>query len=184
MAGDTAQIFRHALRSRILEVIVEHGEASPADIASALGAPIGNVSYHAGVLREAGWIELARRERRRGGERHVYRVAIPPYIDDATWELLPRAIRRGLVNQSLDRLFRTAGIALRTGGFDGAGAHVDVVPLRLDAQGLSELSALLSETLERSQEIRRRSDQRGGADAANTTLAVLHYRVTSAGAAP
>jgi DNA-binding transcriptional ArsR family regulator len=178
-ALDAARIFRHGLRSRILEVVVERGEASPADVAAALGAPLGNVSYHAKVLYEAGWIELDRVERRRGGDRHVYRIRIPPVIDDATWALLPVALRRGLTNQSLNRILRTAAPALRDGGFDHDWAHVGIVPLRLDAQGVRELASLLAETLERCQAIQRRSEARAAPDVGPSLLAALHYRLAS-----
>jgi DNA-binding transcriptional ArsR family regulator len=178
-ASDTARIFRHSLRSRILSVLAEHDEASPADVAAALGAPLGHVSYHMKVLHEARWIELVRVERRRGGRRHVYRVKVPPFIDDATWEVLPLALRRGLTNESLRRVFQTAATALRTGGFDDAGAHVDLMSLRLDAQGVAELSGLLTGTLAQAQAIWDRSAARDGADVGQSLLVILHYRLAS-----
>ncbi len=169
--SDAARILRHGLRARILSVLAERGEASPADVATALGAPLGSVSYHTKVLREAAWIELARVERRRGGERHVYRVRVPPLVDDATWELLPLALRRGLTHQSLQRILRTAPAALRAGGFDHADAHVDLMVLRLSADGARELSDLLASTLERAQALA----DRGPAGGRPTMLVVLHY---------
>ncbi len=170
-SSDAARILRHGLRARILSVLAERGEASPADVAAALGAPLGNVSYHTKVLREAAWIELARVERRRGGERHVYRVRVPPFIDDATWELLPLALRRGLAHQSLQRILHTAPAALRAGGFDDASAHVDLTVLRLSPEGLRELSDLLASTIQQAQAL-------AGSRRANgppTMLVVLHY---------
>jgi DNA-binding transcriptional ArsR family regulator len=179
---ESPRILRHALRSRILTVIAAHGEASPSDVAVELGAPIGNVSYHTKVLLEAGWIELVRIVPRRGGRRHVYRVRVPPYIDDPTWELLPLTLRRGLARDTLTRAIRAAMAALADGGFDEAGAHVDVVSLHLDDEGVRELSGELVALLDRVLAIQRRCDARGDG-AGRSQLALLHYRLAAGDAA-
>jgi Helix-turn-helix domain len=173
---EPATVLRHALRSRILAVIDERGEASPADIAAVLGAPLGNVSYHTKILHQAGWIELVGVARRRGGRRHVYRVRVPPFIDDTTWGLLPVTLRRGLARDTLSRAVRAARVALEDGGFDEAGAHIDIVPLQLDDEGLRELSHEVVSLLERVRAIQQRSDARSGR-AGRSQLAVLHYRL-------
>jgi DNA-binding transcriptional ArsR family regulator len=173
---DLTQIFRHALRPLILEAIDELGEASPADIAAALGAPLGHVSYHTKVLHRLGWLVLARIERRRGGTRHVYRIRQRPFIDDEAWERLPRSVRRGLTRQTLTQVLSAAATALRTGGFDAAGAHIDRVPLRLDAAGVQELSALLTRTLAEAAEVQERSDDRAAAARSESVMAILHFR--------
>jgi DNA-binding transcriptional ArsR family regulator len=174
--GDASEILRHSLRSRILGAIVEQGEASPADIAATLGAPLGNVSYHVKVLSDAGWIAPVRTERRGGGLRHVYCVEVPPFIDDDEWTALPLALRRGLANQTLREVMHTAALALRSGGFDEFGDHIDQMTLRLDREGIDELSLLLKDTLARAAEIQRRSVARRRPDARPSRLAVLHYR--------
>jgi DNA-binding transcriptional ArsR family regulator len=176
LVDDLTQIFRHALRPLILEAIDELGEASPADIAAALGAPLGHVSYHTKVLHRLGWLVLARIERRRGGTRHVYRIGQRPFIDDEAWERLPRSVRRGLARQTLTQILGAAATALKAGGFDAAGAHVDRVPLRLDPAGVRELSALLTKTLAEATEVQQRSDARAGGERAESVMAILHFR--------
>jgi hypothetical protein len=179
-ARETARIFRHALRSRILAALNEHGEASPADLAARLDAPVGNVSYHTRVLHESGWITLVRVERRRGGRRHVYRIAIPPEIDDATWSHLPVAVRRGLTHETLQRFVRAVPTALRAGGFDADWAHATVVGLRLDAQAAGELAYLLVATAREAIAIRDRSAARGSAaDAPPSQLAIFHHALAA-----
>jgi hypothetical protein len=173
---DLAQIFRHALRPLILELIDERREASPADIAAALGARLGDVSYHTKVLHDLGWLVLARTERRGGGLRHVYRLGSRPFIGDDEWERLPRSIRRGLTRQTLSQIFNSAAGALKAGGFDDAGAHIDRVPLRLDDEGTRQLSAMLTRTLEEAQAIQERSDARGAPTHGESILAILHHR--------
>lgn len=177
-----AQIFRHPLRPLILSLIDQRGEASPADVAVALGASLGDVSYHTKVLHELGWLALARTERRRGGLRHVYTVATRPFIDDDEWERLPRAVRRRLARQTLSEIFSGAATALRAGGFDDAGAHIDRLSLRLDAQGGRELSALLTSTLDGAQAILHRSEARGAGPRSESVLAILHHGARSHGA--
>jgi DNA-binding transcriptional ArsR family regulator len=173
---DLGRIFRHPLRPLILELVDERGEASPADLAAALGAPLTGVSYHTKVLRDLGWLVLARTERRGGGLRHVYRLGKRPFIDDDEWERLPRSIRRGLTRQTLSQILGTATTALKTGGFDDAGAHIDRLRLRLDADASRELSALLTRTLEEAVALRDRSNARAAAGRPESVLAILHYR--------
>ena len=180
---DLGIVFRHALRPRILTLIDAWGEGSPADLAAALDEPIGNIAYHTKVLHRLGWLELDRTERRRGGSRHVYRIGTRPYIDDETWELLPRALRRALTHLALREIFETARSALRDGGFDAAGAHVDRLRLRLDDDGTRAVSDLLARVLEEAQAIQDQGGERDGAPRAESMLVILHYRTAGSDAA-
>lgn len=175
-ADDVSRMLRHGLRTRILTVIYERGEASPADVAVALGEPLGNVSYHTHVLHDGGWIELLRTERRGGGRRHVYRMHTLLEIDDATWTKLPVMLRRALTHESLRRVVPPAMEALRSGGFDVGWAHTSIVPLQLDERGIGELGDLLIATIRETLAIRDRSAaRRAGGDAPPTQLAILHH---------
>lgn len=64
----------HPLRGRILAALDREGERSPVELASALDASLGVVSYHVRVLAEAGMVELARTSARRGAIQHHYRL--------------------------------------------------------------------------------------------------------------
>lgn len=59
------QALQHPLRARIYKLLSDR-EASPAEIARALGLPVPNVSYHVRALASAGLIEASRTARRRG----------------------------------------------------------------------------------------------------------------------
>jgi DNA-binding transcriptional ArsR family regulator len=78
----TARVLSHPLRPQILDVLVRRGEASPNEIATELGVPLGTLSYHTRLLRDHGWIELTREVPRRGAVEHFYRAVVQP---DARW---------------------------------------------------------------------------------------------------
>jgi DNA-binding transcriptional ArsR family regulator len=78
----TARVLSHPLRPQILDVLVRRGEASPNEIATELGVPLGTLSYHTRLLRDNGWIELTREVPRRGAVEHFYRAVVQP---DARW---------------------------------------------------------------------------------------------------
>jgi DNA-binding transcriptional ArsR family regulator len=60
----------HPLRSGLLELLTERGEASPVELARALDQPLATVSHHMRVLRDADCVELTRTEQRRGAIEH------------------------------------------------------------------------------------------------------------------
>lgn len=178
-----AKVLSHPMRPRILEVLMAHGEASPRQIASELGSPLGVVSYHVRILRDAGWLALVRAEPRRGAVEHFYRPEGPPFVDDTRWERLPLAVRRRLAGQTVGEILEVAAEAAQRGGFDGARAHVSRLPLRLDDEGWGELAKLLAEALDAAWAIQRRSDERAASGSASppepSQLAILHHALES-----
>lgn len=74
---------RHPTRVAIIQRLLRDGEASPKDLAVALGQPLGNVSYHMRCLSEAGQVALTRRVQRRGAVEHRYRLTNPRSSSDA-----------------------------------------------------------------------------------------------------
>jgi DNA-binding transcriptional ArsR family regulator len=179
----------HPLRLRILDLIADHGELSPARIARELGHPLATVSHHTRLLRDLGCVELVRTEPRRGALEHFYRARWLPFLADELWEGLPVALRRGLAAQTFRRIFAEGSHGGAAGGFDRAGAHVDRMPLRLDDRGWVEISELLVGVLERARAIQERSDERGrsdgdgGAGGTRSVLAILHFSAGPSGPA-
>jgi DNA-binding transcriptional ArsR family regulator len=172
------KVLSHPLRPQILSVVTRRGEASPNQVAGELGAPLGTVSYHVRMLRDEGWLELARTEQRRGAVEHFYRAIERPFVDDLAWERLPLAVRRQLAGQTLGLIMGDAAEAARTGGFDTPGSHVDRVRLALDEIGWNELSSALVRVLDEVARIQERSNARGGPEPVRTSqLAVLHHAV-------
>jgi DNA-binding transcriptional ArsR family regulator len=174
-----ARVLSHPLRPTILRLLTERGEASPNQLATELGVPLGTLSYHIRLLRDTGWIEQVRTVPRRGAVEHFYRTITLPVVDDAQWERLPLVVRRRLTAMTVGHIVEGVAQAAATGGFDRAGTHVDRLPLELDEEGWAELSDLLAQTLADAMVIQdrstaRRSGQAAGA-ASRSVLAILHH---------
>ncbi len=171
----------HPLRLRILEAVADAGETSPSTLARAFGQPLSTVSHHVRLLRDLGFLELARTEPRRGAVEHFYRAVRRPFIDDDEWEQLPVAMRRGLARQTLRHIFTEAAQAGGDGGFDRPGAYMVRLPMELDAAARRELAQAMLGLLRDAEAIQRRSDERratavdpGGGPQASS-LVLLHF---------
>jgi DNA-binding transcriptional ArsR family regulator len=174
-----ARVLSHPLRPRILQILAVRGEASPNEIAAELEVPLGTLSYHTRLLRDAGWIELVREVPRRGAVEHFYRAVVRPYVDDAQWDDLPASVRRRLASMTVGQVLRSAAAVTGKGAFDAPGSHVDRIVLELDEEGWTELSDRLSETLAEAQRIQERSNERRSSRAPGAVqpseLAILHF---------
>lgn len=174
----------HPLRFRILELIVERGEASPVEMARALDEPLATVSHHTRVLRDLECIELVRTEPRRGAVEHFYRALELSFLGDEEWGEMPVVMRRGLAARLFRRVFAEASEAGGEGGFDRPGAALTRVLLALDEAGWRELSEALLRVLEEVQAIQERCDARtagpaGGEDEIRSSeLAILHFALS------
>ena len=165
----------HPLRHRLLGLLDDR-TASPNELARELGLPLGRVSYHIRLLADLGVIELVRTEPRRGALEHFYRAVTRGWFSEEDWSRLPRAARRGIVGQSLQRIFSDVTAAVDAGGFDGKTSQVKRTALELDERGLEELNEVLASTNARVNQINAESaDRRGGADGVMTELALLHF---------
>jgi DNA-binding transcriptional ArsR family regulator len=175
-----AKALSHRLRVQILQRLEEAGEASPKELAQALGQPVGNVSYHVRILRGLDCVELVRTEPRRGALAHFYRATVSPWLDDEQWAGLPAAFRRETLSRTLSEIVEQASTASREGGFDGPEAHVSRVVFTVDPEGLAQITALLDKTLEAVHRIAAASN-RGRAKSGRTStmateVAVMHLR--------
>jgi DNA-binding transcriptional ArsR family regulator len=162
----------HPLRWRIVEVLVERGEASPVELARTLDQPLATVSHHVRVLRDQNSIELVRTEPRRGAVEHYYRARMPAFFDDDQWSLVPTMLRRGLSGQLFQRLFAEAAAAGSTGAFDAPTSHMDRLIVELDDEARRELSALLTELMRSVQAIQERSEARRDGNESRQTVAL------------
>src|ERR687897_504017 len=97
-----AKALAHPLRARILQRLGER-VASPGDLASELGAPLGVVSYHVRMLRDYDCVELVRTEPRRGALQHFYKATARPNLDEGQWRTLPSGLRGELAAESAAR---------------------------------------------------------------------------------
>jgi len=156
----TLKALGHPLRLRLLEAIIEQGEASPVALARQLDQPVATVSRHVRLLRDLGFVELTRTVPRRGPVEHFYRAVRLAFIDDAEWSQLPLTLRRGLARQTFRTFFAEAAAAGAAGGFDRPHAHLDRLLLRLDSRGRQELSEALHGLMAQARQIQRRADER------------------------
>lgn len=166
----------HPLRWRIMETVVDRGEASPVELARLLDEPLATVSHHTRVLRDHGCIELTRTEPRRGAVEHYYRAIMPAFFNDEQWRQVPVVLRRGIAGQIFRRIFEDAAAAGGGGAFDAPDAHLSRTVVVLDERGRSELVDLLADVLRRAQAIQERSDaRRGDDDIVHTSEIVLMH---------
>jgi DNA-binding transcriptional ArsR family regulator len=168
-----AKALAHPLRVRILSSL-HKGISSPNQLAQELGEPLGNVSYHVKTLLEYDCVELVKTEPRRGAVEHFYRAAARAWFSDVDWARLPQTTRQGILGESLARIGQDVVAAASGDGFDHADAHASATPLELDAEGMTALSALLTETVERALEIQAASTSRQGAPEASE-LVLMHF---------
>jgi DNA-binding transcriptional ArsR family regulator len=170
----------HPIRRAIM-VSLNEGEASPAQLARQFGEPLNLIAYHTRILLEAGAIELARTEPRRGSTEHYYRALMRAFFDDREWAKLPVETRRAVFDQDIKRIVRDVRDAAADTGFDHPEAHVSWTTLDLDEEGFDEVVQLLGETLEGILAIQARVAQRqverrsGQAAGLSTEVAMLHF---------
>jgi DNA-binding transcriptional ArsR family regulator len=165
----------HPLRHRLLGLLDER-IASPNELARELGLPLGRVSYHIRLLADLGAIELVGTEPRRGALEHFYRAVTRAWFSEEDWARLPRAARRGIVGQNLQRIFSDVTAAVDAGGFDGPASQVTRATLELDERGLQEVADVLASTADRVRRINAESaSRRAGAKGVSTELALLHF---------
>jgi DNA-binding transcriptional ArsR family regulator len=171
----------HPLRQRILQQLVEHGPASPKQIATALGERLGNVSYHVKMLRDLDCVELVDTRQRRGAIEHFYRATARAWLDDEQWARLPLPLRLRTVGRTLSELFEEAAAAAKSGGFDHPEIHVSRTLLEVDERGWNELAGILGDTLQAAIRITAESaarhaevDPRG--PTIHSELGIIHFR--------
>lgn len=152
----------HPLRVRILRVL-EKQTASPSDIATRIGAPLGNVSYHVRALERVGLIELDSTAPRRGALEHYYKAAGRIRVSNEAWREVPNIVKAKLVDSALGQIVDLAGNAAADGGFDREQSVLSRWSLHLDEQGYNAVADAAQEFIDRAREIERESVERRSA---------------------
>ena len=174
MSDDVARLLANPIRQRLL---FEYDRpTSPSKAARRLRQPVNLVSYHTGVLRRRGWIELVRTERRRGATEHFYRSTGSRVIEDAAWARLSLPMRHAIVLGTLGATAGEARAAALDGGFDHATAHLSRCLLELDEQGAAEVAATLREAIDRVAQIAAEARERDAAGLESYELVVQLFR--------
>src|SRR3954464_4569795 len=172
-----AKALAHPLRARILQRLGER-VASPGDLATELGAPLGVVSYHVRMLRDYDCVELVRTEPRRGALQHFYRATARRNLAERQGRTRPAGLRKELSGEMLGELVDDLAAAADAGQLEDPEIVVSRTPLELDERGFKRLTRLLARTLEQALTIASESAARTnqGAAAFPTELAVLHFK--------
>jgi DNA-binding transcriptional ArsR family regulator len=123
--------YAHPLRVEILRLL-EDRVASPTELATELGAPLSNTSYHVRRLEELGLIELRGRILRRGAVEHRYAARVHTSyvrtagrVDDEGWTAIARELERTLTR--IERLVEQSETRVASG--DGSGTQEATVIL-------------------------------------------------------
>jgi DNA-binding transcriptional ArsR family regulator len=178
-----AKALAHPLRVRILSSL-HKGISSPNQLAQELGEPLGNVSYHVKTLLEYDCVELVKTEPRRGAVEHFYRATERAFFSDADWAKIPASARKGINGVALQSIGQDATEAMVAGTIDArTDSHISRSPLLIDERGWTELTALLSDTLNRAQEIQEEAATRLAeekADPISSSLSILHFEMPAA----
>ena len=140
---DIVKALAHPLRVRILAVL-ERRTASPNQLATELGVPLGNVSYHVRMLARIGLIKLVSRRQRRGAIEHFYKAAARTVISDETWAGIPDYVKGAMVQAGLAQTIGYLQAAAQDGGFNRREAHFSRTTLEVDEEAWKEVSADLA----------------------------------------
>jgi len=169
----------HPLRSRILGIL-EHEWATAAEIAEELGTPARTVRHHLRFLRERGFISVRRSRRRRNVHEYSFEGTTFGYVDDDLYATLSSAERRAVTNHYLRVLSRGVNRFAASGTtYDTHFPFTVRVRLATDEQGWTELTEILSSTLERILRVKRESGERleGTEDGTVAEIGVLAFEV-------
>jgi len=178
----------HPLRQRVFTMLSER-VASPSELATELGEPLGNVAYHVQVLNGLGCLELVSTTPVRGAVEHHYRAVKRPFFDDAQWARLPQGLRNSISGGVLADIWEDVRDALTAGTFARRDdAHLSRMNLVLDEQGWVELSDLLNDLLEQAHALQAEAAARLASTKepipVTTKLALMHYESAPGAEAP
>jgi DNA-binding transcriptional ArsR family regulator len=153
------QAVAHPLRARMLSILQDR-EASPKELAAEFGIPLANVAYHIQVLRKLKLIKLMKKTPRRGAVEHHYRADFGAHIDNEAWSATPDVVKRSMVGGVLGEIGHDATDAASIGGFDHADAVLTRSKYVLDEEAWGELSGMLTNVLDRADELQKAADKR------------------------
>jgi DNA-binding transcriptional ArsR family regulator len=181
LIGDRlAAAVAHPTRMHAMSVFWER-EASPREIATELGEPINNVTYHVNQLVNLGWIELVARRPARGGRvvEHFYKAIKGSQFDDAEWDNLGHKEKLLVDRTIMNLMSRDIAEAMLAGTFFATeDNHLTRIPIEVDAEGWEETKEILDRTLDELMEVRARSANRAAADGEETfptKVEIIHF---------
>ncbi len=169
----------HPLRIKILEILGER-VASPNRLSDDLDAGLSHVAYHTRALDKCGCLELVDTAQRRGATEHFYKASPHSFIGQRIWRRVPRALLGGVSGATLQSFMDRAVAALEAGTIDGReDTTLYWMPVRLDEQGWSQVTATMEETVDKvlaiQSESRERLVRRKGRGAISAIVGVASF---------
>jgi DNA-binding transcriptional ArsR family regulator len=161
----------HPLRIRLLAMLRER-RASPMELSSRLGEPIGNVAYHVRTLHNLGLIKLVDTRQRRGATEHYYEALENPRFSDDAWDALGPVAKQRMLSAMLRQAGEYAAGSAANGGFDRKDAVINRSSLRLDERGWAELARACKRWLAEMDQIEAAAGERLGDNAEGEALDV------------
>lgn len=160
-ATNRLEAMRHPLRARVLRLLVERGEMSPAQLSRALHADLRDVSYHMRRLESLECAELVRTRPVRGALEHFYRATERHLVDTEEFEDLDPIAADDLVCNSFQRVVDdfVASRKARMIGYD-KNSHLTRTPQILDEAGFEEAMKIYERLRLEMAEVERRSAER------------------------
>jgi DNA-binding transcriptional ArsR family regulator len=148
------------LRYQVMMILGER-EASPKELAEALGEGFHKTWEHVRLLEGWGLIELVDTDRRRGGTQHFYRAKTLPVLNAGEWAELPKLAREGGSAMIIRQIIGEISSSVGHGSFDSHPHRVLIrKPALVDEQGFREIDESAVEHLNRVTEIEAQSAAR------------------------
>ncbi len=158
-----AKALAHPLRLEILRHLGDR-TASPSEIATEIGAPLTNVSYHVRKLRSLGVIKLVKKTPKRGVIEHYYSAQPRRAVTDEAWAQTPSIVKQALIDPIVGNLSAEMIKAASSGGFERSDMHVSAMHLTLDEKGWKAVSELMKKALGEMDKIEAEARERLKAD--------------------
>ena len=165
-----AKALAHPLRLEILRHLGDR-TASPSEIATEIGAPLTNVSYHVRKLRSLGLIKLVKKTPKRGVIEHYYSANPRRAVSDEAWAQTPPIVKQALLDPLLASLTAELAQAASSGGFERGDMHVSTQHIKLDEKGWRAISKVLKGALDAIEKIEAEAGARLEGDPKAESLA-------------
>jgi DNA-binding transcriptional ArsR family regulator len=130
----------HRIRIEILAILHE-GPRSVSELARLLGLGLSKIGHHIKELADSGRIELAKVEKVRNADQHIYRAVEFSLINDEEAQTLPFAARQEIAATITQALMAETLAALWAGKLSEDPVAMGWCWFHLDAQGREEAQA-------------------------------------------
>jgi DNA-binding transcriptional ArsR family regulator len=162
----------HWIRIEIL-VILHEGPRSASELSKLIGVGLSKIGHHIKELTDSGRIALARVEKVRNTDQHIYRAVAPPLVTDQEARDLPFEARQEIAATVLQAIVAESLAALRAGKLSEDPVSMGWSWLHLDEQGQAEVQAEQVTFWDNMREIETRSLNRVAESGEITTSTIV-----------